>query len=238
MDKVLAAQRDCRKTLCLKKFHKNLPQQAQKSPKCCSEHKKQGAFQLFSPTFKRSVFEKGLFRQFQRLALLAGGRAWALLGSRKNLKPACPGRQAREKYLKMRQTPTCPVHAVLGGSSLPCSITEENHATAKAALLQKLELQSNVGREALFATSHYNRCEEQMTLVDQPCSKGVGSKLRTTYEDILFDCFFQLSNGFRIEVSLNLCLASGYGLQCPGVHKFVSSLPDLCEVAHEWRLSG
>src|SRR6266542_944193 len=163
-----------------------------KTAKILLRIQKHSGFRCFSPTFKRSVFEKGLFRQFQRPALLAGGRAWTLLGSRENLKPACPGRQAREKYLKMRQTPTCPVHAVLGGSSLPCSITEENHATAKAALLQKLELQSNVGREALFATSHYNRCEEQMTLVDQPGSKGVGSKLRTTYEDILFDCFFQL----------------------------------------------
>ena len=31
---------------------------------------KQSAFRFFSPTFKRAVFEKGLFRQFQRLALL------------------------------------------------------------------------------------------------------------------------------------------------------------------------
>jgi len=46
---------------------------AQKSPKCCLKHIKQGAFQCFSPTFQRSVFEKGLFRQFQRLAFLAGG---------------------------------------------------------------------------------------------------------------------------------------------------------------------
>jgi hypothetical protein len=68
-----AAQRDCRKTLCLKNSHKNLPQQAQKSPKRCSEHKKQGALQCFRPTFQRSVFEKGLFRQFQRFALPALG---------------------------------------------------------------------------------------------------------------------------------------------------------------------
>jgi len=54
----------------LKNVHKNLPQQAQKSPKCCSEHKKLGAFQCFCPTFQNSFFEKGLFRQFQRLALL------------------------------------------------------------------------------------------------------------------------------------------------------------------------
>jgi hypothetical protein len=57
---------------------------------------------------------------------------------------------------------------MLGGSSLPCSITEENHATAKAAFLQKLKLQSNVVREQLFAASHDDRYEEQMTFVDQP----------------------------------------------------------------------
>jgi hypothetical protein len=47
------AQRDCRKTPSLKNVHKNLPQQAQKSPKCCPEHKKPGAFQCFCPTFQK-----------------------------------------------------------------------------------------------------------------------------------------------------------------------------------------
>lgn len=73
---------------------------------------------------------------------------------------------------------------------MPCSITEENHATAKAAFLQKLELQSNVVRERLFTASHYDRYEEQMTLIDQSCSKGVGSHLSTTDEDILFNSLF------------------------------------------------
>jgi hypothetical protein len=34
---------------------------------------KPGTFQRFSPTFQRSVFEKGLIRQFQRLALCPEG---------------------------------------------------------------------------------------------------------------------------------------------------------------------
>jgi len=45
----------------------------------------------------------------QRIALLALGRAWTLLGSRKNLKP--------EKCSKMRQNPQRPVHALLGSIS-------------------------------------------------------------------------------------------------------------------------
>jgi len=42
----------------------------------------------------------------QRLALLAGGRAWTLPGSSINSK--------LENCLEIAQTPTCPVHAVLG----------------------------------------------------------------------------------------------------------------------------
>ena len=48
---------------------------------------------------------------------------------------------------KTRETSTRRLHAVLGGSSLPCSITEENCTIAKAAFLQKLELQSHVVRQ-------------------------------------------------------------------------------------------
>ena len=43
--------------------------------------------------------------------------------------------------------PQRPMHAVLGGSSLPCSITEVNCTIAKAAFRQKLELQSHVVRQ-------------------------------------------------------------------------------------------
>src|SRR5215216_3325209 len=43
----------------------------------------------------------------QRCALLALGRAWTLLESRENSKQG--------KYLKMLQSPSRPVHAVLGG---------------------------------------------------------------------------------------------------------------------------
>ncbi len=53
---------------------------------------------------------------------------------------------SKRKKLKARKMPknARPTHrqlrAVLGGSSGNCSITEENHTTAKAAFLQKLEL--------------------------------------------------------------------------------------------------
>src|SRR6266511_43173 len=55
------------------------------------------------------------FSPTQRFALLAGGRAWTMLGSRKNSKP--------ENYLKLPQDPTCPVHAVLGANTCTINIT-------------------------------------------------------------------------------------------------------------------
>jgi len=109
-----AAERDCRKTLCLKKFHKNLPQQAQKSPKCCSEHKKQGAFQCFCPTSQRSVFEKGLFRQFQRFVSLTLG--WAA------------ERRSIGKMLVEAADPHQSVHALLG-----------NHEPARTLAIKKAQ---------------------------------------------------------------------------------------------------
>ena len=41
-------------------------------------------------------------------------------------------------YPKNAQSPSRPVHAELGGSSLPDSVTEKNHAVAKTTFLQKL----------------------------------------------------------------------------------------------------
>lgn len=126
---------------------------------------------------------------------------------------------------------------MLGGPSLLCSIAKENHAIAKAALLHKLKLQSNVGREGWFAAAHDDRCEEQLTLVDQPGSKGVSSQLRTPDEDILLDALFQLSNGFGVEVALNSSFAGGWSLQRPRIDDFVRSLPDLCKVTRDGRVS-
>src|SRR5512144_1510221 len=77
-----------------------------------------------------------------------------------------------------------------------------------------------------------------MTLVDQPGPESVGGEFRTPDEDVMFDSSFKLSNCFRIERSLKLRFASGDRLQRPGVHDFVRGLPDLSEVAPEWRLRG
>ena len=115
---------------------------------------------------------------------------------------------------------------------------EVDHAVAKAVFLQKAHLQTDMVREGLLSASHNDGHEEQMALVDQPRSKGVGSKLRTTDEDIMLGSLFQLLNCFWSEVSLNLRLASGCSRQCLGVHDFVGCLPYLCKVLREWGISG
>jgi hypothetical protein len=56
----------------------------------------------------------------------------------------------------------------IGGYSLPCSITEKNRAAVKAVFFQELKLQSDVVRERWFTASQDERCDEQVTFVDQP----------------------------------------------------------------------
>lgn len=65
-----------------------------------------------------------------------------------------------------------------------------------------------------------DQCEKQVILIDQPCSKGVGNQLGNANENIMLDSLFQLSNDRRIEVSLQLSLASGDSLQCFGNIRF------------------
>lgn len=76
-------------------------------------------------------------------------------------------RNRSEQIPKNVLSPSRPVQAMLGGSSLVYAITEENHAIAKAAFIQKFKLQSNIIGKGLFAASHYNWHEKQMVLIDQ-----------------------------------------------------------------------
>lgn len=66
------------KNLLFEKFSQKSPTTGSKIAKMMLGTQKQGAFQCFCPTFQRSVFEKGLFRQFQWFALPASGRAWTM----------------------------------------------------------------------------------------------------------------------------------------------------------------
>ncbi len=77
-----------------------------------------------------------------------------------------PGTIASEPSLYPRAKP-CWLHAVSGGSGLVCSITEENHAIIKAAFIHKLERQSYIAWQSLFAASHDDGYDKQMALIDQ-----------------------------------------------------------------------
>ena len=65
------AQRDCRKNLGSKNVQKNFPQQAKKgqniSDLLCGTPKSRG-FSAFPSHCSKIIFERGLFRQFQRFA--------------------------------------------------------------------------------------------------------------------------------------------------------------------------
>jgi hypothetical protein len=58
------------KTLSRKMFKKNSHNRLKNRQNVVQNAQKPGAFQWFSPTSTPCVFERGLFRQFQRLALL------------------------------------------------------------------------------------------------------------------------------------------------------------------------
>jgi hypothetical protein len=64
------------------------------------------------------------------------------------------------------------MYALLGGSSLPGLVTDVDHAVAKAAFLQKVQLQINIVREGLFAASYHDRYEEQVALANNPALKA------------------------------------------------------------------
>jgi hypothetical protein len=58
----------------LKNVHKNLPQQAEKLPKCCAEEQKPDAFQRIRPTFQKLFLKSDFFDSFNGVrCLLAGG---------------------------------------------------------------------------------------------------------------------------------------------------------------------
>lgn len=84
------------------------------------------------------------------------------------------------------------LHTRLGGVALPCAITEENHATAKVTFLPKRQFQAHMVRQREFAAA-VNWGEKEVTLVDQPGTKGMGRQFGTANDDIMVDSRFQLS---------------------------------------------
>jgi hypothetical protein len=97
----------------LKNVHKNLPQQAQKSPKCCSESKKPGTFQHFCPTFQELFLKSGFFDSFN--ACVSGG--WVITKLRKKAQK----RAESSRPVHVAKIPRCrAVLGVLFGSILLC----------------------------------------------------------------------------------------------------------------------
>jgi hypothetical protein len=93
----------------LKNLHKNLPQQAQQSPKCCQnvvrKAKNKALFNVFVPLSKDQFSKRDFFDSFNgvRYPLVDGTRQRHFAGA--NFKP--------RKLPENAQTPTSRVHAVL-----------------------------------------------------------------------------------------------------------------------------
>jgi hypothetical protein len=63
----------------LKNVHKNLPQQAEKLPKCCAEEQKPGAFQRICPIFEKLFLKNDFFDSFNGRFYRARARPFSFI---------------------------------------------------------------------------------------------------------------------------------------------------------------
>jgi hypothetical protein len=59
-------------------------------------------------------------------------------------------------------------------------------AVAKSPLIEQLEPSAIPARQRLLPTTHQNRIEKEMALVDQPCSKRERCELGTSNVQVTF----------------------------------------------------
>src|ERR671911_884948 len=127
---------------------------------------------------------------------------------------------------------------IVAVSSRPGAVAEVDHAVAETALVQQLELQADIVGEELLAASDHDGCDEQLAFVDQPGPERVAGEVGTADRQLTFRRRLQLTDGLRVEVSLDPGPGRGRVLQRRGVHDLVGALPDLREVTHGLRLGS
>ena len=82
------------------------------------------------------------------------------------------------------------------------------------------------------------RTDEQLTLIDEPGIESVRGEVRASYGEISGRGCFQVTDRVRVEVALELRLGGRDLMQGRGKDDLVRSLPEVGEVAHEFRLRG
>ena len=111
------------------------------------QYKKQEPFRF------SNYFEVTFTIAAERFALPACGRAWILLGSRKNSK--------RGKCSKMPQNPTRQVHALLGGFVQDALINNQNHNQKTDKIIAR----------TLFFSKNQKNCDLQKRLQKKDFAK-------------------------------------------------------------------
>jgi hypothetical protein len=91
-------------------------------------------------------------------------------------------------------------------------------AVSKPALIEKLELRTNVLWEGSLAAADDYRTQEQMDLVDQPRCDGEAGTLRTPDGDVGPRGLFELPDGVWIDLAFNPRPRTGYRLKLSGLH--------------------
>ena len=73
----------------------------------------------------------------------------------------------------------CPLSPVRGQSSIDHAVVKVDNAVAKSPLIEQLKPCAIRARQSLLSTTHHNRIEKEMALVDQPCPKRERCQLGT-----------------------------------------------------------
>jgi len=66
------------------------------------------------------------------------------------------------------------------------AVVKVDHAVAKSTLIEQLKPYAILARQSLLSTTHNNRIEKEMALVDQPCPKRQRCQLGTSNGQITF----------------------------------------------------
>lgn len=102
-----------------------------------------------------------------------------------------------------------------GDASRRDAVVEVNHAVAETAFVQQFERHAYVVGQGVRATSHHDRCDEQVALVDQPRFECLGGEVGAAHRDGRSRRRFHPPYRFGVEVSLDPRPDAGYRLQRP-----------------------
>ena len=123
-------------------------------------------------------------------------------------------------------------------SSTGDSVVKLDDPVPGTPLTDQLKVDPLVPREGVFTASQHDRPEEQVALVHQARSKGLGCKISSAHREIVGCAILHPPNLFGIELPLEGCLTACY--RCQGLREddLVGRSPDIGEIGDPGRLVG